>query len=79
MLCETCTCYVIYDEVAMILSVDKIAQWDHKRNLAMRTWRSKALQWGKRPFEYNEALMQTYFRAFADLLVVILIKIPQGL
>ena len=52
------------------------SQWDRKRNLAMRTWRSKAFQWGKKRLLSK---MRTHFRAFADLLVVILIKIPQGL
>ena len=27
---------------------DKDRQWDHKRNHALRIWRSKDLQWGKR-------------------------------
>ena len=34
---------------------------------------------GKRPFESNAALMRTHLKAFADLWVVILIKIPKGL
>ena len=53
-----------------------IMQCFHKQNLAMRTWRSKALLWEKETFWVECGLN---FRAFADLWGLILIKIPKGL
>ena len=54
----------------LIAGGEGISQWDRKRNLAMRTGRSKALQWG---------LNADPFQSFCGLIIRILVKIPQGL
>ena len=51
---------------------DKDRQWDHKRNHALRIWRSKDLQWGKRDLlgkmrpkcGPNLELLRTHSRCF---------------
>ena len=51
-----------------MLTIWILVQWDHKRNLAMRTWRSKALQWGKKTFWVKCGLNEDPFQSFCGLM-----------